>query len=146
MQINSTLKASLCSRHYLVEETSYDNETRTAYLNAYLLSNFGIVVDKPKALTSYMVEQISDMLHLNVPKSFYNNPQDTKFFTKEELLIEQLVSYFIGYGTEEGRIELFKKDLPEYVVGDELKLRTFYIVSEEEADNILTDVSAFQKT
>ena len=141
MHINSTLKANLCARHYLIEDTSYDNEIRTAYLNAYLLSNFGIIVDKPKALTSYMVEQISNMLKLTIPKSFYNNPQDTRFFTKEELLIEQLVSYFVGYGTEEGRIELFKKDLPEYVVGDDLKLRTFYIVTEEEACNILTDIT-----
>ena len=141
MQINSTLRASLCSRHCLIEDKMcFDSWTTNAYLNAYLLSNFGIIVDKPKALTSYMVGQISDMLKLNVPESFYNNPQDTKFFTKEELLIEQLVSYFVGYGTEAGRIELFKKDLPEYTVGDELKLRTFYIVSEDEACDILTDV------
>jgi hypothetical protein len=141
MQINSTLNASLCSRHYLIEDKmSFDGITKNAYLNAYLLSNFGVIVDKPKALTSYMVEQISDMLHLNVPKSFYNNPQDTKFFTKEELLIEQIVAYFVGYGTETGRIELFAKDLPEYKVGDELKLRTFYIISEEAACEILTDV------
>ena len=140
MQINSTLTSSLCSRHYLIEDTSYDNEIRTAYLNAYLLANFGVVVDRPKALTSYMVEQISDMLKLNVPKSFYNNPQDTRYFTKSELLIEQIVSYFVGYGTETGRIEIFAKSLPEYAVGDELKLRTFYIVTETEACNILTDI------
>jgi hypothetical protein len=140
MQINSTLKNSLCSRHYLIiEDTDIDGRL-SAYLNAYLLSNFGIVVDKPQQLTKNMIQLIADMLKLNVPKSFYNNPQDTRFFTKEELLIEQFVSYFVGYGTDEGRIELFKKDLPEYVVGDELKLRTFYIVSDEEACNILTDI------
>ncbi len=141
MQINSTLKSSLCSRHYLIEDTVVAVDTITnAYLNAYLLSNFGIVVDKPRYLTHEMVEQISNMLHLDVPTSFYKNPQDTKFFTKEELLIEQFVSYFVGYGTDECRIELFAKDLPEYTVGDELKLRTFYIVSENEACDILTDI------
>ena len=141
MQINTYLKNSLCSRHYLIEDPmSFDSKAKTAYLNAYLLSNFGIIVDNPNALTGYMVEQISDMLHLNVPKSFYNNPQDTKYFTKEELIIEQFVYYFFGYGTETGRIEIFAKDLPEYTVGDELKLRTFYIVSEAEARNILKDI------
>ena len=30
----------------------------------------------------------------------------------------------------------FKKDLPEYIVGDELKLRNFYIVTEEEATSV----------
>ena len=141
MHINTQLKSILCSRHYLVEEFFSDAMPSTkAYLNAYLLSNFGITVDKPDKLTKSMVECISNIFHLNVPKSFYQNPQDTKFFIKEELLIEQFVSYFTGYGTNLGRIELFKKDLPEYVVGDELKLRTFYIVPEEEACNILTDV------
>ena len=141
MQINTYLKNSLCSRHYLIEDSmSFDSHANTAYLNAYLLANFGIIVDKPKALTGYMVNQLADMLHLNVPKSFYNNPQDTKYFTKEELVIEQFVSYFYGYSTDTGRIEIFAKDLPEYVVGDELKLRTFYIVSEAEACDILKDI------
>ena len=140
MQINSNVKSILRARHYLIEDNTVAVDTITnAYLNAYLLSNFGIIVDKPRDLTYDMVEQISDLFHLNVPKSFYANPQDTKFFTKEELLIEQLVSYF-AYSTDTGRIELFAKDLPEYKVGDELKLRTFYILSEEEACGILTDI------
>ena len=63
----------------------------------------------------------------------------TCLFSCEELLIEQLVSYF-AYGSDLGRIELFKKDLPDYVVGDELKLRTFYIVTIDEAEKILGDI------
>lgn len=141
MQINSNVKSILRARHFLLEDSHAINDTVTnAYLNAYLFSNFGIVVDKPKSLTSDMVQQISDLFHLNVPKSFYSNPQDTQYFTREELLIEQIVAYFVGYGTETGRIEIFAKDLPEYAVGNELKLRTFYIVSEEEAFEILTDI------
>jgi hypothetical protein len=140
MQINSTLESYLSSRHYLIEDNTVAVDTITnAYLNAYMLSNFGIVVDKPRSLTHEMVNQISDLFHLNIPESFYANPQDTKFFTKEELLIEQFVSYF-AYGTDTGRIELFAKDLPEYRVGDVLKLRTFYIVSEAEACEILIDI------
>ncbi len=142
MQINDTLRTSLCARHYLIEDaTVTDLPSTKAYLNAFLLSNFGIIVDKPQSITTSMVEQLSNILHLNIPKSFYANPQDTKFFTKEELLVEQLVSYF-AYGTDIGRIELFAKDLPEYVVGNELKLRTFYIVSEDEARVILTNAMA----
>jgi hypothetical protein len=96
------------------------------------LANFGIVVNKPYLLTSDMVQDISKILKLEVPKSFYANPQDTRYFTKEELLIEQIVSYF-AYATDLGRIELFKKDLPEYFIGDEIKLRTFQILTEDEA-------------
>lgn len=138
MQIDQTTKNILATRHYLVSETE-DSSVSTQYLNAYLLANFGIIVDKPNMLNKQLVEQISDLFHLNVPKSFYNNPQDIQFFTGHELILEQLVSYF-AYGSDLGRIELFKKDLPEYVVGDELKLRNFYIVNEEEANSILRDI------
>lgn len=133
------LKNILISRHYLIADNDEQKCNNYQYYNAYLLSNFGIVVDKPNSLTKDMVKQISDKFHLTVPKSFYENPQDTQFFTRDELLIEQIVSYF-AYGSDLGRIEIFKKDLPEYVVGDELKLRTFYIVAEAEARNILNDV------
>jgi len=140
MQINETLKSILRTRHYLVIDDSDLATNNSAYLNAYLLANFGIIVDKPSFLTKTMVNQIDEEFHLNVPKSFYENPQDTKYFTCEELLIEQIVSYF-AYGSDLGRIEIFKKDLPEYVVGDELKLRTFYIINNEEARKTLYDIT-----
>lgn len=132
---NTTLENILLSRRYLIS-TSDQAVANNTYLNAYLLVNFGIEVDKPELLTKEMVEQISDKFHLNVPKSFYINPQDTKLFSCDELLLEQLVSYF-AYGSDLGRVELFKKVLPTYVVGDEIKLRTFYIVSAEEAEELL---------
>jgi hypothetical protein len=143
MQMKNELKQLLKTRHYLVldevirPEQSLQTNT---YLNAYLLANFGIVVDKPAFLSRDMVKQIDEEFHLNVPKSFYDNPQDTKYFSCEELLLEQIVSYF-AYGSDLGRIEIFKKDLPDYVVGDELKLRTFYILTLEEAEKVLQEIA-----
>ncbi len=139
MQMKNEMKNILRTRHFLVNETGASDRVGSAYLNAYLLANFGIVVDKPEQLTKEMVQIIADEFRLNVPKSFYSNPQDMQYFSREELLIEQIVSYF-AYGSDLGRIEIFKKDLPEYAVGDELKLRTFYIVSSEEAGKILCDI------
>lgn len=138
MKISEQLKPILRTRHYLLTEENITDQN-SAYLNAYLLSNFGIVVDKPNLLTRDMIRQLDDDFHLQVPNSFYSNPQDTSHFTASELLIEQIVAYF-AYGSDLGRIEVFKKDLPSYVVGDELKLRTFYIVTEEEAISILTNI------
>lgn len=143
MQMKNELKAILRIRHYLVLDEIIrpeQNMNTSAYLNAYLLANFGIVVDKPAFLNRDMVQQIDKEFHLNVPKSFYNNPQDTKYFTCNELLIEQIISYF-AYGSDLGRIEIFKKDLPEYVEGDELKLRTFYILNIEEAEKVLQKIA-----
>lgn len=142
MQMKNELKSILRTRHYLVLDEIIrpeQNMNTSAYLNAYLLANFGVVVDKPAFLNRDMVQQIDEEFHLNVPKSFYSNPQDTKYFTCDELLIEQIVSYF-AYGSDLGRLELFKKDLPEYVEGDELKLRTFYIINEQEASEVLTGI------
>ena len=138
MFTKSTLESILITRHYLMStgDTATD---KAKYYNAYLLANFGIVVDKPELLTKNLVEQISVKFNLTVPKSFYTNPQDMKYFTKSELLIEQFISYF-AYGSDLGRIDIFKKDLPEYVVGDELKLRTFYIINDIEAREILCNI------
>ena len=140
MQIKETLKSILRTRHYLVIDNNDLATENSAYLNAYLLANFGIIVDKPMFLTKNMLRLIAEEFKLNVPKSFYENPQDTKYFSGDELLIEQIVSYF-AYGSDLGRIEIFKKDLPEYVVGDELKLRTFYILTEEEAEKALREIT-----
>lgn len=144
MFMSTDLRKMLVMRHYLVNKpNAVTDKTTKAYLNAYLLCNFGIVVDKPQALTKDMVEDISTVYMLNVPKSFYANPQDTKYFTRGELLIEQLVSYFLvetGTGIYT-RPEIFEKDLPEYKVGDEIKLREFKILTEDEADAVLSEVA-----
>lgn len=139
MQMKETLNAILRSRHYLVIDENELTAQNAAYLNAYLLANFGVVVDSPLFLTKAMVNQIDEEFHLNIPKSFYSNPQDTAFFNVSELVVEQMVSYF-AYGSDLGRIEIFKKDLPEYVVGDELKLRTFYIITANKACEILFNI------
>jgi hypothetical protein len=104
-----------------------------AYLNAFLLSNFGIVVDKPELLTKEMVKDISDIYKLEVPASYFKNPQDTRYYTAEELLIEQCVSYFLAYGAEDSHVKVFDKELPEYPVGDEIKIREFRILNSDEA-------------
>jgi len=135
----------LVMRHYLVSlyPTCKEDDTRRAYLNAYLLSNFGIVVNRPYLLSEDMIKIISTIYKLNVPKSFYDNPQDTKYFTRGQLLMEQLVSYFLvetGTGIYD-RVELFKKHLPEYVVGDEIKLRKFQILYIDEANAVLKEIA-----
>lgn len=144
----TNLQKILIQRHYLSAqpidlEESKEEKTNRAYLNAFLLSNFGIVVDKPHMLTSSMVKEIQGIYKLDVPESFYKNPQDTKYYSRAELFIEQLVSYFLvetGTGIY-SRPEIFEKDLPEYKVGNEIKLREFKIVMADEADEILKDIA-----
>ena len=133
----------LLARHYLVDEGAQEPIEKVAYYNAFLLSNFGIIVDKPHKLTLGMVETISNLFRLDVPASFYKNPQDTKYFTCAELLVEQLVSYFLvetGTGIY-NRVEIFDKDLPQYKVGNEIKLREFKIIDEQEMNEVLYSIT-----
>ena len=140
----TTIQKILISRRMLVAETIPTKSTfrfEGAYLNAFLLSNFGIVVDKPELLTKEMVKDISDVYRLNVPKSYFANPQDTKFYTAEELLVEQCISYFLAYGAEDSHVHIFDKELPEYPVGEEIKIREFRILDDEDAACELLEIA-----
>ena len=140
----TTIQKILISRRMLVADTIPTKPAfrlEGAYLNAFLLSNFGIVVDKPELLTKEMVKDISDVYRLNVPKSYFANPQDTKFYTAEELLVEQCISYFLAYGAEDSHVHIFDKELPEYPVGDEIKIREFKILDEEDAACELLEIA-----
>jgi hypothetical protein len=134
----------LISRRMLVADTI---PTKAAfrlegvYLNAFLLSNFGIAVDKPELLTKEMVKDISDVYKLDVPASYFKNPQDTRFYTADELLIEQCISYFFAYGADDSHVHIFDKELPEYPVGDEIKIREFKILDVLEASNELIEIT-----
>ena len=134
----------LISRRMLIAEvipTKSVFKHEGAYLNAFLLTNFGIVVDKPELLTREMVQDISDIYKLNVPKSYFANPQDTKFYTAEELIIEQCISYFLAYGAEDSHVHIFDKELPEYPVGNEIKIREFKILDPDEAAYELLEIT-----
>ena len=138
--INEQKQAMLITRRYLMEQSEIVEATTCAYYNAYLLSNFGVVVDKPEKLRRAHVEAIAKLYRKTVPASFYKNPQDTKYYSRTELFLEQVLSYFLAYGAENSHVEIFKKDLPEYVEGDELKLRTFKILSAKEADVVFAEL------
>ena len=148
-----TKETILFEKHYFLakEPNEILAPTTTAYLNAYLLANFGIEVDKPSLLTRDMIKTASDIMQIEVPRSFYANPQDMKYFSCEELAVEQLVSYLLVECTDGGalcndnpekfdRQAVFKKALPHYVQGDEIKLRKFNIITPEEANDVFTKI------
>jgi hypothetical protein len=142
----TNIKNILISRRMLLSEGTPvlqdpKRKLENAYLNSFLFSNFGIIVNKPELLTKEMVKDISDIYKLNVPKSYFANPQDTKFYTADELFIEQCLSYFLAYGMEESHVHVFDKKLPDYPVGEEIKIREFKILSEEEVDKELEEIT-----
>ena len=140
----TTIQKILISRRMLIADTTPTEgafRLEGAYLNAFLLANFGIVVDRPELLTKDMVKDISDVYKLNVPKSYFANPQDTKFYTAEELAVEQCISYFLAYGAEDSHVHVFDKETPDYPVGEEIKIREFRILNTEEATHELLEIA-----
>ncbi|MCR4562140.1 MAG: hypothetical protein K5694_02925 [Bacilli bacterium] len=138
--MNEALETLLLEKRFIfvADHKREEDEKKRAYFNSYLLVNFGVELENPEEISQDVLIQIDGLLHLNVPTSFYESPQDTKYFSCGELLLEQVVSYILGYGTGIKRVELFKKALPKkYVVGDEIKLRRYRVIFEEEADKVL---------
>ena len=138
----TSINKMLISRRYLMLDDSgmLGGRKDQAWANAYLFANFGILVDRPDLLTMKMVKDISDEYRLNVPKSYFANPQDTKYYTGAELWLEQVVSYFLAYGSDESHVRLFEKDLPEYMVGTDMKIREFCILDREGVIEVLTGI------
>ena len=138
----TSIKKMLISRRYLMLDDSgmLGGRQDQAWATAYLFANFGILVDRPDLLTMKMVKDISDEYRLNVPKSYFANPQDTKYYTGAELWLEQVVSYFLAYGADESHVRIFEKDLPEYMIGLDMKIREFSILDWEGANKVLTDI------
>ena len=136
----------LISRHYIMSNGKEDNNRDKYY--AYLLNKFGIEIVNPKFLNKDVVQQLKKYLKINIPNSFYKNPQDLKYFSCEELYLEQLISYINidliegnhNKNTNFNRIELFNKVLPKYENGKEIKIRKYNIILENEINKILNDI------
>ena len=75
----------LISRHYIMSNGKEDNNRDKYY--AYLLNKFGIEIVNPKFLNKDVVQQLKKYLKINIPNSFYKNPQDLKYFSCEKLYL-----------------------------------------------------------
>ncbi|MBQ4255095.1 MAG: hypothetical protein II721_03760 [Bacilli bacterium] len=139
--MNEILKSILLEKRliFISDPKKEADEKKRAYLNSFLYINFGIVLDNPEEITDNVLRAIDGLLYLNVPSSFYESPQDTKYFSCGELFVEQVVSYWLGYGTNMKRIELIEKELPRKNISTEMKVRHYRIIFKEEAEKVLKE-------
>ena len=146
-----TTELVLVRRGYLLAQAKEETSQWAAFYAAKLLNGFGVMVDKPKQVTSEHVKLVSGFYGVDIPKSFYSNPQDLRYFTTSELFIEQLVSYINiewvdgVFSTDPNtfkRIELFKKVLPNYREGDEVVFRNYKIITAMESIKVLQEIAA----
>lgn len=140
----------LLKRGYIESSDVQTDKQKEIYYTLKLINEFGVIIDKPEFLTEKVVKDISNFFGKDIPKGFYSNPQDTKYFSCQELYIEQCISYIqIELNSANclddnifKRNEVFKKVLPKYKEGDEIKIRKFKIVNKQEADKILLNLAS----
>lgn len=142
------MKDKILIKRGVLRIISEDNKDAAAY-GAKLLNQFGIVVDKPKYLCASNVKTVSEFYGVEIPEGFYQNPQHLQYFSTDELLAEQLVSYFTvaicgEYSLNEEvftRKPIFKKVLPNYEEGKEVKVRYYRMLPDAECDKLLSEIT-----
>ncbi len=132
---------------YLKEKPA---EKDSAYYNAYLYANMGIVADKPELIGKEAFLSLVSLYAQTVPQSYLKNPQDIKYYSGDELFIEQVFSYFFKYGEDDCHMKVFDKDLPDYQSGCDLERRSFHVISEDkelnkELDSILDAYGSYSR-
>ena len=82
----------LFEKHFIyVPKLEIKDKEASAYYAAYLLTNYGIEITNPEYLDINALSVVEDVFSLTVPRSFYENPQDTRYFSCEELYLEQIL-------------------------------------------------------
>lgn len=129
----------LFSKGFFVENAKKPESSVNAFETVISLAElFGIKIESghDKADLS-MVRLASKMLGENVPEPFYMNfPESVKRLSKDELLFDQLLSYYITYGWgmfDEARHSIFESDVQRKVFNEYTKIKRYQIISEEEA-------------
>lgn len=133
---NQLSERELLLRRYAILEDGKPSDSYRYYA-AYLFSQFGAVVDKPEKLSDETFKAFCRFFCVCVPPSWLANPQDLKFYSSDEVIAEQILSYFLAYGEDDSHIKLFDKELPEYVPGTDIKIREYKVVDDTLADEIL---------
>lgn len=141
--MNETLERILFYRKNVIIDkcNSTVDAQESALINAYLFGNFGLKADKPERVSMANLGIIADAFNLRIPSSFYANPQDMSYYSRDELLTTQLISYFFAYGADCSRIEVFDDRTKDYIIGREAIVRTFKVLTEEEAEDELKAIA-----
>lgn len=141
------MREQILVKRRLLEIAENTNENY-AYFVAELINKFGVFVDKPEMLSAKNVKTVADFYGVEIPKGFYKNPQHLKYFSVEELYLEQLISYINiaiegQYSLDKDvfeRIDLFSKVLPEYKKGEEVQIRKYSLITSQEAEKFLKEL------
>lgn len=114
-----------------------DKQEKSHLYAGYCLNNFGVVLTgKVDHVNREIYNAIDEFFGGSKDREgFYKHPLETAKLSEEELIIEQIASYFMfENGLSDGkRIEIFETDFPKYYKGKESKPRVFKVIDKKEA-------------
>ena len=131
------LKNYLFDKHILVRE--YGSNTASSFDVLFALANkLGIKITKGKELASLdLFEYAASRLGIYVPDPFYRGfPETVRKLTKEELLFDQLLSYYNTYylgNFNEAEHSRFEEDFERIAFRENTEPKNFVILEEEDA-------------
>ncbi|MBR6224069.1 MAG: TerD family protein [Lachnospiraceae bacterium] len=135
----------LFDKHLFVSEGD-QKENENAFEVAFALANlFNIkIVKGEKLLKNYMIKLASKCLGEDVPDPFYKGfPDSVRELSADQLLFDQLVHYTVTYGfgnfSEAGH-SLFEEKFERAAFKENADIKTFSVITEEEAVLVLSDV------
>ncbi len=144
--MKDVFKDYLFTKGYFVSDPAEPQHSAEYTFNALvgLGKLFNIVIDKNANLATV------DMLHIaetgigtvSVPAPFYIGfPSSVRELTKDQLLLDQLYSYFITYGLNdfegEGTRSIFEEQIERGVLDEKTEVKHFEILTEKQAHDKL---------
>ncbi|MCR5733659.1 MAG: hypothetical protein K6G22_03535, partial [Lachnospiraceae bacterium] len=137
------LKKYLFEKHLFVNDWEKTEENTFEVL--FSLANlFNIRIDSGEKLAQReMIGFAAEMLGENVPEPFYKGfPDSVRKLSPDELLFDQLFHYVITYGfgdfSEAGH-SLFEENFDRIAFKENAEIKTFSIITQEEAKGRLSD-------
>ena len=134
--MKSFYKNYLFQKHVLAaEKKAPENPFETLFSLAKL---FGIRITEGQHLADVsMIGFASSQLGEKVPEPFYRGfPESVRALTEEELLYDQLLSYYMTYGLDdfsEARHSVFEENLERAAFNETTKVKEFRILTEKAA-------------
>lgn len=138
--MNAVFKKFLFERHILVSEGAVE-ENRFEVLFS-LAHFFGIrVTEGDEYVTRDMLVTAGECIGRNIPEPFYRGfPETVKRLTKEQLLFDQLLHYYLTYGMknfENPGHSIFEEDFTRVAFNERYTEKTFVCLSLSDAEKYL---------
>ena len=145
-QMKEIFKSYLFDKHYFVSDGKVSSED--AFEVMFSLANlFGIRITSSRDLLEReMITFAGKQLGIGVPKPFYKGfPRTVRALSPDELLFDQLVHYAVTYGLghfDQAGHSLFEADFERTAFKENVQIRDFAVITEEEAVSKLEQMIA----